>query len=112
MTKRLGTLVTAAAAAMTAFAILARCRRDGSNYNPGFSQFTPCPAPSPEAVEGPFQRMEMIETQAARYAPTEAKVHPPERLNRPIWALGSNCYIGSRHTDHFHEQIQLRDPHV
>lgn len=113
MTKRLGMLFTAAAAALMAFATLAWGRRDGSNYNSGYSQFTPFPAHSPETVAGPLQCMEMIETQRARCAPTKVKVHPPEPPNKPIWAVGSNCYIGSNQdTDHFHEQIQLKDPHV
>lgn len=139
MTKRLGRLMMAAAAAMRAFAVLAACRRGDHRFNSGYVQFAPWPAPSPEAVRGATHRMEMIEIQRATHAPMEIKVHRPERPNNSIRATGTNCYVGSsqgqsgalaatatagqapcadagtdsgRGTDRFHEQIQLRDAHV
>jgi hypothetical protein len=111
MTMRLGRLFMAALAALMTCAMFARGARDGSNYA-GYSQFRPCLGPPPEVAPIVLQHMEVIAINR-RNAPSEIKVHSPERPNRPIRALGSNCYVGSRRdTDHFHEQIQLRDPIV
>lgn len=85
----LSRLLVAAAAAVTCAAM---CWREGSQVNPGYTQFAACP-PSPETALGIAQRKEMIEIQRENHLGSEVKAHPREGPNKPI--LGGNCYVGS-----------------
>lgn len=90
-------IVGALSAALAALMFAATALAEGTRRNPGYARFVPCPESNLNA--GLTCMKEVVEiqrraTQSSDHAAGGIKAHPPEALEKPIWADPINCYIG------------------